>query len=140
MDKAVLDAYGWSDLPTDCEFLLDYEIDEEEWGKKKKPDRYRWPDDVRDEFLARLLELKRPSARKKRPAPAPPQPGRVVPSEARSGNGRHPGRKPCSDTGKKNRHRNRVRTERRTPSVRGFAGTGVPVVRNNAILLTGWKP
>jgi len=58
MDKAVLDAYGWSDLPTDCEFLLDYEIDEEEWGKKKKPDRYRWPDDVRDEFLARLLELK----------------------------------------------------------------------------------
>ena len=58
MDKAVLDTYGWSDLPTDCEFLLDYEIDEEEWGKKKKPDRYRWPDDVRDEFLARLLELK----------------------------------------------------------------------------------
>ena len=58
MDKAVLDTYGWSDLPTDCELLLDYEIDEEEWGKKKKPDRYRWPDDVRDEFLARLLELK----------------------------------------------------------------------------------
>jgi len=57
MDRAVLDAYGWSDIPTDCEFLLDYEIDEAEWGRKKKPYRYRWPDDVRDEVLARLLEL-----------------------------------------------------------------------------------
>ena len=57
MDRAVLDAYGWIDIPTDCEFLLDYEIDEETWGKKKKPYRYRWPDDVRDEVLARLLEL-----------------------------------------------------------------------------------
>jgi hypothetical protein len=57
MDGAVLGAYGWNDLPTDCEFLLDYEIDEEEWGNKKKPWRYRWPDEVRDEVLGRLLEL-----------------------------------------------------------------------------------
>ena len=57
MDRAVLDAYGWADIPTHCEFVLDYEIDEEEWGDKKKPYRYRWPDDVRDEVLARLLEL-----------------------------------------------------------------------------------
>jgi hypothetical protein len=57
MDRAVLDAYGWGDIPTDCKFLLDYEIDEEEWGFKKKPWRYRWPDEVRDEVLARLLEL-----------------------------------------------------------------------------------
>jgi hypothetical protein len=57
MDRAVLDAYGWTDVPTDCEFLLDYEIDEDEWGTKKKPWRYRWADDVRDEVLARLLEL-----------------------------------------------------------------------------------
>ena len=57
MDRVVLDAYGWNDIPTDCEFLLDYEIDEEEWGERKKPYRYRWPDDVRDEVLARLLEL-----------------------------------------------------------------------------------
>lgn len=57
MDRAVLAAYGWQDIPTDCEFLLDYEIDEEEWGTKKKPYRYRWPDEVRDEVLARLLEL-----------------------------------------------------------------------------------
>ena len=57
MDRAVLDAYGWTDIPTDCEFLLDYEVDEDESSRKKKPWRYRWPDDVRDEVLARLLEL-----------------------------------------------------------------------------------
>ena len=27
MDRAVLEAYGWADIPTDCEFLLDYEIE-----------------------------------------------------------------------------------------------------------------
>jgi hypothetical protein len=63
MDRAVLDAYGWSDIPTECKFLLDYEIDEEEWGDKKKPWRYRWPDEVRDEVLARLLELNAERAR-----------------------------------------------------------------------------
>ena len=63
MDRAVLEAYGWTDIPTDCEFLLDYDIDEEEWGDKKKPWRYRWPDEVRDEVLARLLELNAERAR-----------------------------------------------------------------------------
>ncbi len=63
MDRAVLNAYGWSDIPTECEFLLDYEIDEEEWGRKKKPYRYRWPNDIRDEVLAKLLELNAERAR-----------------------------------------------------------------------------
>jgi hypothetical protein len=63
MDRAVLDAYGWSDIPTNCQFLLDYEEEEEEGAvigrsrQKKKPWRYRWPDEVRDEVLARLLAL-----------------------------------------------------------------------------------
>jgi hypothetical protein len=59
MDRAVLDAYGWTDLERSCEFLLDYEEDEEEatGRQRKKPWRYRWPDDFRDEVLARLLEL-----------------------------------------------------------------------------------
>ena len=57
MDRTVLDAYGWTDIPTDCNFLLDYNIDEATWGRKKKPYRYRWPDPVRDEVLARLLAL-----------------------------------------------------------------------------------
>jgi len=62
MDRAVLDAYGWTDIEPRCEFLLDYEEagdEEEETGKrrKKKPWRFRWPDEVRDEVLARLIAL-----------------------------------------------------------------------------------
>jgi hypothetical protein len=48
MDRTVLHAYGWDDIPTDCEFLEDYE------GAKQ---RYRWPDAVRDGVLARLIAL-----------------------------------------------------------------------------------
>ena len=66
MDRAVLDAYGWTDLKPSCEFLLDYEEeeDEEEAGgrQRKKPWRCRWPDEVRDEVLARLLELNKKRA------------------------------------------------------------------------------
>ena len=58
MDRSVLDVYGWNDISTECKFLLDYELDEEESSsRRKKPWRYRWPDEVRDEVLARLLEL-----------------------------------------------------------------------------------
>ena len=72
MDRAVLDAYGWTDLKPTCEFLLDYEEDEDEddapsKGRgRKKPWRYRWPDDFRDEVLARLLELNRQRAEEER--------------------------------------------------------------------------
>ncbi|WP_437202059.1 Eco57I restriction-modification methylase domain-containing protein [Planctomicrobium sp. SH664] len=64
MDRVVLEAYGWHDLAdrARCEFLLDYEEDEQDESsgkksKRKKPWRLRWPDDLRDEVLARLLEL-----------------------------------------------------------------------------------
>jgi hypothetical protein len=60
LDRAVLDSYGWTDLKPTCEFILDYEEEENDDGKvhkKKKPWRYRWPDDFRDEVLARLLAL-----------------------------------------------------------------------------------
>jgi len=65
MDRVVLDAYGWTDLRPTCEFLLDYEEDEDEEGggrSRKKPWRYRWPDEFRDEVLARLLELNKKRA------------------------------------------------------------------------------
>ena len=53
----MLDAYGWDDIAPECEFLMDYEVDDDASGRKKKPWRYRWPDAVHDEVLARLLEL-----------------------------------------------------------------------------------
>ena len=61
MDRAVLDAFTWTDIATDCEFILDYGEDDDEaeskGRKRKKPWRYRWPDAVRDEVLVRLLKL-----------------------------------------------------------------------------------
>ena len=58
MDRALLAAYGWADLRIDCEFLLDYETGAEETGSsRKKPYRCRWPDEICEEILARLLEL-----------------------------------------------------------------------------------
>ena len=96
MDRAVLDAYGWVEVPTACGFALDWlDLDDDELaetlasapddireriesahyffataaeacrfqahikqsGKSKLPWRYRWPDDVRDDILARLLAL-----------------------------------------------------------------------------------
>ncbi len=69
MDRAVLDAYGWTDIQPKCEFLLDYEDEDagDDDGSikkpKKKPWRYRWPDEIRDEVLARLLSLNQARAR-----------------------------------------------------------------------------
>jgi hypothetical protein len=96
MDRSVLDAYGWKDVPTACGFALDWlDLDDDELadtlasapddireriesadyffpdaaaacrfqshikqsGRGKLPWRYRWPDEVRDDVLARLLAL-----------------------------------------------------------------------------------
>jgi hypothetical protein len=63
MDRAVLDAYGWTDFQPRLDFILDYREDEVEddsaGSDRKKPWRYRWVDEDRDEVLARLLELNR---------------------------------------------------------------------------------
>ncbi len=81
MDRAVLEAYGWHDLvqTATCEFLLDYEDEEDEelsvvsgpssvakTSRRKKPWRYRWPDEFRDEVLARLLALNKERAEQER--------------------------------------------------------------------------
>ncbi|MEX2650005.1 MAG: hypothetical protein WD673_13430 [Alphaproteobacteria bacterium] len=52
MDRAVLDAYGWNDLRPEATFEREWETDEE-----AGPWRYRWPQEDRDEALARLLAL-----------------------------------------------------------------------------------
>jgi hypothetical protein len=65
MDRAVLDAYGWQDVQPVCSFFpeFDDEDEEDEGGRpRKKKYRYRWPDDVHDEVLARLLDLNRQRA------------------------------------------------------------------------------
>jgi hypothetical protein len=74
MDRAVLEAYSWHDLAAraTCEFLLDYEDDDDEEPSapnrraRRKPWRYRWPDDFRDEVLARLLALNAQRAEQER--------------------------------------------------------------------------
>ncbi|HEU4711940.1 MAG TPA: DNA methyltransferase [Pyrinomonadaceae bacterium] len=64
MDRAVLEAYVWHDIAekANCEFLLDHESEEDSdddrpASRRKKPWRYRWPDETCDEVLARLLAL-----------------------------------------------------------------------------------
>lgn len=52
MDRAVLDAYGWTDIVAETIFEPEW-TDEDGDG----PIRYRWPEEARDRVLARLLEL-----------------------------------------------------------------------------------
>jgi len=83
-----LGAYGWTDLYPACEFLLEYEEEEDKEQparRRRKPWRYRWPDEFRDEVLARLLELNRqraieegqvpPDSQSPAAGPAPPSSG-----------------------------------------------------------------
>ena len=57
MDRAVLDAYGWEGISIECDFFPDYVEEDEDGNEVPKSIRYRWPDEVRDEVLARLLAL-----------------------------------------------------------------------------------
>ncbi len=71
MDRAVLDTYGWQDIQPVCEFIpeFDEEEDEDDNGRpKKKKYRYKWPEAIHDEVLARLLELNRQRAEEERRA------------------------------------------------------------------------
>ena len=69
MDRAVLDAYGWADIPADCEFLPEHEDDDDESSsRRKKRYRYRWPNPVHDVVLGRLMELNAERAEEERRA------------------------------------------------------------------------
>jgi len=62
LDRAVLQAYDWTDLATPCDFILDFDEEDEEeeiTRPRRRKYRYRWPDDTRDKVLSRLLELNR---------------------------------------------------------------------------------
>lgn len=65
MDRAILDAYGWHDIQPICQFFPEFDDEEEgdEDGRpKRKKYRYRWPEEIHDEVLARLLDLNRQRA------------------------------------------------------------------------------
>jgi hypothetical protein len=66
LDRAVLVAYGWTDLPTTCEFIPDYYEENTDGEPVAKSIHYRWPDAVRDEILARLLKLNAERAEEER--------------------------------------------------------------------------
>lgn len=67
MDKVVLEAYGWTDLKLEYDFILSYEEEDQDElsndsfnkGKKskKKPFRLKFKPELHDEILARLLKL-----------------------------------------------------------------------------------
>jgi hypothetical protein len=66
MDRAVFDAYGWTDLPTARRFTLEYDVDDQDIDSGPRPWRHRWPDDIRDDVLARLLALNAERAKAER--------------------------------------------------------------------------
>ncbi len=60
LDREVLEAYGWADINSVYEFIQEnITAEESEASQADSPIkyRYRWPDDIRDEVLARLLAL-----------------------------------------------------------------------------------
>ncbi|WP_141731408.1 Eco57I restriction-modification methylase domain-containing protein [Oligoflexus tunisiensis] len=61
IDEAVLDAYGWEIIKPVSEFLLDHDDEDDNSehvrSRRKKPWRYRWPENIRNDILARLIEL-----------------------------------------------------------------------------------
>jgi len=52
LDREVLAAYGWSDIVPTADFFADY--DDEDGDSFY---RFRWPDNIRDQILVRLLDL-----------------------------------------------------------------------------------
>ncbi len=83
MDRAVIIAYGWSDLSLTPTFLLDY--DDPDSDSRKKPYRLRYQDPLQSLLLSRLLAL---NSSRSQPKPSNP---RASTKPAR--------RKPPDDTG-----------------------------------------
>ena len=83
---------GEAHLKPTGEFLLDYEDEEDQElatsnqelpsRRRRKPWRYRWPDDFRDEVLSHLLELNRQRAEQERLSGAAAE-GTASPKRAR---------------------------------------------------------
>jgi hypothetical protein len=63
MDRAVLDAYEWQDIQPVSQYEHEFAeetTDEDDFSGTRKPKqkyRLRWPEEIRDDVLARLLIL-----------------------------------------------------------------------------------
>ena len=72
MDRAVIAIYGWHDIQLRCGFIPDYEEEHDDQAaqaiRKRRAYRYRWPDEIRDEVLGRLLQLNAARASEERAA------------------------------------------------------------------------
>lgn len=66
LDLTLFDAYGWANVEPKSEFLPQYEEGDNEDSARKKPLRYRWPNEIHDEVLARLLKLNERRAKEER--------------------------------------------------------------------------
>ena len=66
MDRVVLHAYGWTDIPTDCQFLPEHVTVDDDASRRRRGYRYRWPNQVRDVVLGRLMELNAERAEEER--------------------------------------------------------------------------
>ena len=68
MDRAVLAAYGWTDIPAQCEFLLDYrdQRGRVEPTEERSRTATAGPNAVRDDVLGRLLALNAERAEEER--------------------------------------------------------------------------
>jgi hypothetical protein len=86
MDRAVLNAYGWTDIQSKCEFIpeFDEEDDDDNERPTRKKYRYRWPDEIRDDVLTRLLELNR----RRMLEEGPISPGEITPPTTTQGESR----------------------------------------------------
>jgi hypothetical protein len=75
-NRTMLGAYGWTDVSTTCVVRLDYEEPEgEESGATHRNERrlLRWPENVHDEVLTRLLALNQLRAEEERKMATPKQ-------------------------------------------------------------------
>ncbi len=80
MDRAVLDAYGWTDLRPVAIHEREWEAQDED--EKPAPWRLRWPEADRDTVLARLLDLNRSRHEAEAQAEAAATPARKRPRRA----------------------------------------------------------
>ncbi len=95
LDRAVFESYGWHDLSPVCTFVPEFDEVEDETSlgvlgpSKHARFRYRWPDEIHDDVLARLTALNSERAAQRKP----------IGSEVHGGGSRRKGRRKSNAKG-----------------------------------------